>query len=274
MDPAHSEATRTHLQEFGQKLAEHLQGSFALGPDKTREQALAGLMYKGRDVTPGLEEDSIYQIVDFRRGCLLVEDNHALIRARKKLRDITDHDQAIFLEVRDLYSRPPTTPIRGIYVIAMMPNEEVVEIQVHTRAYWENMIKTHAAYETHRDFKAQSTLPIRDYNLAYLHWVKGHDYTPLATEWTDEARGLSRRARATRRHSVEQAAHASGAFRLELKDKNYQGDCSFPLRPAVVAGQSGYMIADDYLDAFVKKEYPWRDPSWNTAQGKREPEPE
>jgi len=263
---------RAPFDAFGQKFAHHLQGQFLLGPNKTHESAVASLLRNNNDLLPQYADREGSGLTDYLRGAILVEDNHGIVRARKKLRDIVDHEQSTIIQIKDRTSRPPHNGMRGIFVHVATPAGHIAEIQIHTRAYWEAFATTRDAFEKHRAFNLTESLHYRKLVTEREAWMQGETPPAIREEWNDEARAQSRRARSTRYAGLEEIAKTTKINALELSGKNYEGDCSFPLRPAVVSGQKGFAIAEEHLGKYIKENYPYWDPTWHPSQGKRAPE--
>lgn len=222
------------LQNTGKDLADRLGGEFILGPLKKRERVEQVL---GKDESPST-------ITDYVRGCILLENSHEVIRARKKIREWTDTYKTPILQSIDRYSRPTAIGLRGIFLYVELPNGHIGEIQVHLKSYWDELQKTHPLYSRARDMLEKKTRYSNARVDLFMACVKGEDFEP-PKEWTDEDQREFKKVRKNRKFELAHIAEITHVNSLLLESKNFVGDCSYPVRPTVNSqnGQLGFLIA-------------------------------
>ncbi len=246
------------LDTLGQDLADRLGGQFVQGPLKTKERAeqYCNLF----DRTPSY-------ITDYARGVVLLDTLHDVVRARKKIRDWTNSPQSTIVESLDRYSRPTSSGLRGIFLSVALPNGHIAEIQVHHKAYWEALQNTHTLYQRKRDLEEMELRSEIRYFLAYEAYSRKEEFD-MPEEWTDEQKKELKRARQARQTQLDGVANATGIKTLELASRNFQGDCSYPVRPTIASqnGQLAYLIASERLSSVIAQpddaSNEWWDPEW------------
>lgn len=252
---------RPDMLECGKTLAAHLGGVFMLAPNKTREQSLKSIAYKEGNLSPEQLADCSYSLLDPVRGCIEVDGIEGLTHARTKLRSILDYKQSTILNVSDRYSRPPRIGLRGIFVSVKMPNGVIGEIQVHTKDYWAGLNQIRPLYEEYRTMWYQGYLAGAE-QVKRAQLEEAGDPVPrtLTREWSEADHSRLEELSKARIRGLRDLAIRTGVDHLCLKDQNYEGDCSFPLRPVfhLQSGQSGYLIPVYRQSDLVKSDFTHR----------------
>ncbi len=260
-----AEQARPAMQMHGERLAHHLGGAFTLAANKTREQALISTALDDFEIPPSQLEMSAHSILDPVRGCILVDGPQGIQYARTKLRSILDFKQSAIVKVSDRYSRPPSSDLRGIFINLRMPNGVIGEMQIHTHEYWTGLNRIRAQYERYRSMLYQSYLAYASEKEADCEDAGCEDVVPvLHKAWTEADDSKIDDLRKIRTNGLRNLTSISGVKSLELSVSGYEGDCSFPMRPAVDAktGQMGYSIPAYKQAYLVKSDFTHRRPKY------------
>lgn len=237
---AQAHQARPDMGNLGNQLATELRGTFTLAANKTKESAIRKIRELCSIEDKSYAEGDADQIIDPIRGVIIVDTNDDIQRVRTKLKNLTSFKQDTILKISDRYSRPPEVPIRGIYMYVRLPNNVIGEIQIHTADYWRGFQATHQAYQAHRSLKDEKNIQALPHHLSDAE----QEEVPLAHEWTkaDNSRLLD--AKRKRIHELNEVAKTCNVKVLELRDTNYQDDCSYPLRPHIdpKTGKFGYLV--------------------------------
>lgn len=239
-----AEQSRPAMRETGELFAKEFGGTFTLAANKTYESALRKIGQIDNELPIDQREINAHDIIDPARGVIIVDDTDGIERVRKKLKSILDYRQDTVVLVGDRYSRPPSIPIRGIFMYVRLPNGVIGEIQVHTRDYWNGLQAIRQDYETHRAMMDERYINWEREREANLAKENGEPLPYLESVWNeaDESRLIA--AQKKRTQQLNNLAVTTGVTVLEQAAVNFENDCSYPRRPHhhEKTGQFGYLI--------------------------------
>lgn len=231
--------SRLLLQEKGDQLAGHLHGQFILAANKTDEKVQISSRIKHI-------ENGRHLVIDYVRGCILLDSIHNLTVARKKIQEILEYRDQPIARSLDRYAVPTKHGLRGIFLAYTLPNGLIAEIQIHKRDYWDKLNENHEQHNSFRKQNIEYDNKYREQELAINKWSKGENFTISQTQ-IDEMRLAKRQQRNSRIAHLERIANQTGVNKLLSRERKFNEDCSYPVRPGrLPTGENGYWVDTTY----------------------------